>query len=77
MQRCNRQITTLVAVALFALAAAAAPASGADVTRRAALERLATRFSDEVYPLFARNANGCGACHHSESTRMLRVLNSS
>lgn len=77
MKRYNRQITALVAVLLFVLVKTVTPASGVEDVRRTALERFATRFSDEIYPLFARNANGCGACHHSESPRLLRVLNSS
>ena len=71
----NHHITVGAAVGLLALAATLAPAVESDA-RRAVLERFATRFSNEIYPLFSRDANGCKACHYSESPRMLRVLDS-
>ena len=40
------------------------------------LERFATRFESEVYPLLDRNVNGCRACHNAESTQAFQVLES-
>ena len=45
-------------------------------TRRSSLERLATRFSSEIYPLLSRDENGCQACHRVESPRILQISDS-
>ena len=40
------------------------------------LERFATRFESEIYPLLERNVNGCRACHNAESAQTFQVLES-
>jgi hypothetical protein len=75
MRNYHSLIAAGAAVGFLGLAPALAPASEND-TRRAVIERFATRFSNELYPLFSREANGCKLCHYPESPRMLRVLNS-
>ena len=42
--------------------------------QRAILERYATRFSTEVYPLMERKVNGCKACHGPSTPRMFQVF---
>ena len=71
----KRLVTAGAVVGFLAIAATLAPASESDA-RRAVIERFATRFGDELYPLFSRDANGCKVCHFPESPQMLRVLNS-
>ena len=75
MRNHKRLVTAGAVVGFLAIAATLAPASESDA-RRAVIERFATRFGDELYPLFSRDANGCKVCHFPESPRMLRVLNS-
>ena len=74
------QIRTRFAVLTIAavLAAYASPVAGSveSGSRRAVLDNLASRFTNEIYPLFARDSNGCAVCHHSESTQVFRVLDS-
>lgn len=40
------------------------------------LERFATRFESEIYPLLERSVNGCRACHNGESAQTFQVLES-
>lgn len=40
------------------------------------LERFATRFESEIYPLLERNVNGCRTCHNAESPQAFQVLES-
>jgi hypothetical protein len=75
MRNHHRLVAAGVVVGFLALTATLAPASESD-SRRAVIARFATRFNDELYPLFSRDKNGCKVCHFSESPRMLRVLNS-
>ena len=52
------------------------PASHPPVARLEAIEDFAARFAGEIYPLMARNVNGCRSCHTPDSPRMFQVLNS-
>ena len=72
-----RPAVRVAAWACFAaLLGAGRPADGATAGRTALLADLADRFRAEVYPILARGANGCKACHSADSTQSFRVLSS-
>ncbi len=67
-------VAAAVASAWPAGAGSASPAGIAG--RPAILEGFANRFRGEIYPLLARDVNGCKTCHHAESSQTFRVLTS-
>lgn len=67
-------MTRIVSVAALCIAALAGTAFAS--TRQAVLESLASRFGENVYPLLARETNGCAICHNAESSQLFRVLDS-
>ena len=75
MQIRNPCVEAAIVVSLFGLSNGFAGTVDND-SRRAVLKDLASRFNSEVYPIFARETNGCAACHHPESAQVFRVLDS-
>ncbi len=64
------------ALGLFLLSAPTLHPATPSPTRLDVLESYAARFADDVYPLMARDVNGCRTCHVPDSPRMLQVLGS-
>lgn len=71
----TRTPTLAIAAAwTIALVGASQPARGETAERTTLLAQLADRFRAQVYPLLARGAGGCAACHGPRSGQSFQVL---
>ena len=69
----SQMLRSVTSAALLVVAFPALTHAG---SRHTALESLASRFAGEVYPILARETNGCAVCHNEQSTQLFRVLDS-
>ncbi len=67
-------LATAAAIAGLCLAAQAQEPPVEPANRTELLERFAQRFRGEIYPLLARDSNGCRLCHNADTARAFRVL---
>ena len=73
----SRHFCAFGGAVIVAAVLATAPSPAAELgDPQEILERFATRFESEIYPLLERNVNGCRTCHNAESTQAFQVLES-
>lgn len=73
----GQPLRALFGVAIGAAILAPIPSPAVEIGgAQGILERFATRFESEIYPLLERNANGCRTCHNAGSAQAFQVLES-